>query len=416
MNDPFFIKAHVADKITYYHLVVFVIALPFDRLYSELALGSLFVHTLIHLQRKDMRVFGWKDLLVASSVYLLTLVATAYSQYRSEAFSEWERQAALLLFPLVVLLSRFEFRRYVLNFVLASAFVCALTIVYLYFSAFSNIAAHHLRVSAIFSNAFLNHNFAAPIDMHATYFSMYITLGAAGCVFAFLGTGTKTRKVFYATMFLVLLMGLIQLSSRAVLISFAVIMNIVVPCFWIGPVKRRRYVLVSLLSTAALAFVLTKTEALKTRFTVELKEDLTKSDATNNLLEPRAARWSAAKDLMLQSPVYGHGSGSEIPLLREVYYEHKLYNSFLNFLNIHNQYLSMVIKTGLIGLSVLLFTLCAGFKRAVQRRDGLFFSFLVIVSIVCFSENVLDGNKGIFFFAAFYSLFYIDKKRMATQK
>jgi O-antigen ligase len=52
MKERFFIKGNVADKITYYHLVAFVISLPFNRLYSELALASLLVHTLINLRKK----------------------------------------------------------------------------------------------------------------------------------------------------------------------------------------------------------------------------------------------------------------------------------------------------------------------------------------------------------------------------
>jgi O-antigen ligase len=147
-----------------------------------------------------------------------------------------------------------------------------------------------------------------------------------------------------------------------------------------------------------------------------MKEDLTKNDAVNNLLEPRAVRWASAKELMLASPVYGYGSGSEIPLLKEVYYEHKLYNSYLNSLNIHNQYLSMVIKTGAIGLLVLLFVLFTGFKRSIQWKDGLFCAFLTISFHRFFSENVLDGNKGIFFFRLLLFTVLYQKKGPGDQQ
>lgn len=417
MKERFFIKGDVADKITYYHLIAFAVTLPFDRLYSELALASLLIHTICHLRREELKQFSWIGFIIPSSIYLLTIIATTYTSYTGDAFSEWERQAAIALFPLIVLLNGFDFKQYLLNIILASAFSCALAIVCLYWIAFNHIFASHLPISSIFSNAFLNHNFAAPIDMHATYFSMYIALGAAGCIFALIKSGSRKWKFVYIVLCFILTSGLIQLSSRAVLIAFAVIVNFVFPVFWISKSKRLYYLAVSLLLTVSMFFAFTKIDALKSRFIVELKEDLTKTDAANNLLEPRAVRWAAAKDLMLKSPVYGHGSGSEIPLLKEVYYEHKLYNSYLNSLNIHNQYLSMVIKTGAVGLLVLLFVLFSGFRSAVQSRDGLFFSFLLIIAIVCFSENIMDGNKGIFFFAFFFSLFWIKKKeKKITQK
>jgi O-antigen ligase len=410
MKERFFIKGNIADKITYYHLVAFVISLPFNRIYSELALASLLVHTLVNLRKENFRQVRWKEVLIPASIYLLTLLATVYTKYTDNAFSEWERQAALLLFPLIIALNAFDFRRYILNIVLAMAFSCAFTVLCLYGAAFRAIVVHQLPLVSIFRNAFLNHNFSARIDMHATYFSMYIALAAAAAVYAFFKTETKRNKYLYAFLGIVLMAGLIQLSSRAVLISFALIMNMLVPTFWIEKTKRSVYMILSLVITVSVLFFFTRNDSLKTRFIVGMKEELTQNDAINNLLEPRALRWSSAKQLMLGSPVYGYGSGSEIPLLKEVYYEHQLYNSYLNSLNIHNQYLSMFIKTGALGLLLLLFVLFAGFRRAIQSKDGLFCAFLIIVTTVFFSENVLDGNKGIFFFAFFYSLFYIRRK------
>jgi O-antigen ligase len=417
MKERFFIKGSVADKITYYHLVAFVVSLPFDRLYSELALASLLIHTLINLRKENLKNLAWKEMVIPIAVYLLTLFGTTYTEYPDEAFSEWERQAAILLFPLIILLNGFDFRRYLLNIILSLALGCAFTILCLYGMAIKIILVHHLPVLSIFRNRFLNHNFALPIDMHATYFSMYVALGAAYIVYLFLKAETSVKKYFFAFVGMVLIAGLVQLSSRAVLISFALIMNILVPVFWVEKAKRTVYIAVALFVTISAVFAFTKNETMNTRVVVQLERDLTRNDAINNLFEPRALRWASAEKLMLESPLYGHGSGSEVPLLRDVYYEHKLYNSYLNSLNIHNQYLSMVIKTGVIGLLVFLFVLFAGFKSVFRWNDGLFCAFLVIVSVVCFSENVLDGNKGIFFFAFFYPMFYMRKKGSSpTQK
>jgi O-antigen ligase len=109
--------------------------------------------------------------------------------------------------------------------------------------------------------------------------------------------------------------------------------------------------------------------------------------------------------LVAQSPVIGHGSGSEIQLLKERYFENKFYRSYLHGLNAHNQYISFLIKTGIWGLLVYLATLFFAFRLAITRKDLLLFSFLTIIAIVSFSENVLDVDKGTFFYAIFFSLF-----------
>ena len=411
MKERFFIKASMADKITYYHLLVFAMALPFDRLYSELALISLAVHTVIHIRKADITRNRLSAIFIPAAIYFLTVLATAYTHFYGEAFYEWERQLAILLFPLIILYNSFDFKKYRLNILLALAISCFLTILYLYYNAYYIIRFNHLPLTVIFSNAFINHNFSAPIDMHATYFSMYIALGAVALVYSFVNSQSRKEKWIFGILFAVLLAGLLQLSSRAVLIAFLVIINIAIPLLLYQKKKRVMFAVVSVLFSLVILFTVTRIDNLKARFIVDLKEDLTLSAINNNIQEPRIQRWECAWELIKQSPLYGHGSGSEIVLLKDIYFTRKLYNSYINELNAHNQYLSMLIKTGVIGLFVLLYIFIAGFRQAIRSRDVLFCGFLVIVASVSFSENILDANKGIFFFAFFFSLFYQGSKK-----
>jgi len=54
---------------------------------------------------------------------------------------------------------------------------------------------------------------------------------------------------------------------------------------------------------------------------------------------------------------------------------------------------------------IYLSTLGFGFKIAVRQKDLLFFTFMVLIAIVSFSENLLDVDKGIIFYAFFFSFF-----------
>jgi O-antigen ligase len=411
MKERFFIRGTVAGKITYYHLIFFAMALPFDRLYSELALISLCLHTLIHLEKEQMRAVRLRYMLLPAAVYLLTVAGTAYTKHYDEAFYEWERQLAILLFPLIVLYNSFDFRRYLLNILLALSASCFAALIYLYVNTGYSIWQNQLPLSAIFSNAFINHNFSAAIDMHATYFSMYIALSAITVLYCLVNSVKGISRIIYGIMLLVLAAGLIQLCSRAVLIAIAVIVNLVIPFFLLQKRQRPAYMLLSVIFSLSVIYGVTRIDNFKTRFIVELKEDLTQVGVNNNSLEPRSTRWACAWELIKQSPVYGHGSGSEIALLKEIYYQRKLFNSYLNELNVHNQYLSFLIKTGAIGLFIFLYMLYKGFRAAVRCKDIFFCSFLVIVAVVSFSENILDANKGIFFYSFFFSLFYLREGR-----
>lgn len=405
MKERSLIQDNTANRISYYHLAFFAASLPFNRLYSELALISLLVHQLLHMRQYPLRSIRWRDVLLLSPVYLLTVAGTLYTAYHGEAFYEWERQLALLLFPLMPIMYSIDLKKYLLPVLTTMAVSCACTILYLYLKAAGTLITLHLPWQALFSQAFMNHSFAAPVDMHATYFSMYIALSFAAMLYCCVRCSGRVRWL-YICLLLVLGAGLLQLSSRAVLIAMGIVMNIAAPLLLFSKRSAIQYLLCSLALTAVLAFAVIRVDAWKQRLLLQLKDDLTEAAVRTNTLEPRIQRWERAWELIRQSPVYGHGSGSEVALLKERYFETGMYHAYLNELNAHNQYLGIAVKTGLTGLLVFLVTLAVYFYRAITTRDFLFCSFLLIVCAVFFSENVLDANKGIFFYAFFLSFFF----------
>jgi O-antigen ligase len=168
-------------------------------------------------------------------------------------------------------------------------------------------------------------------------------------------------------------------------------------------------IITSLIIIAAI-FSITRIGIFKERWVTSLKSDLDPNFVYTELSEPRAVRWKSAWELIRRSPVVGYGSGSEIKLLKDKYFENKLFVSYLDELNAHNQYLSFFIKYGIIGLMLYLFTLSYGFLKAWKNKDAVFFSFMVLIAIVSLSENILDVNKGIFFYGFFFSFFIFADK------
>ena len=89
MSGLFVIKDSLANKISFYHLMLLMASLPFDRFYSHIILISYAIHTLIHLKKGDVkRVFNLRTL-VLQSVFLVTVLGTIYTHTPGEAFTEW---------------------------------------------------------------------------------------------------------------------------------------------------------------------------------------------------------------------------------------------------------------------------------------------------------------------------------------
>ena len=409
MKKLFIIEEGVSNVISYWLLAGFLVMLPFDFFYSEIILACFAVHTLIHFKREYLRNLFRRQILWLISIYLIGIISVLYSPDKLEGLNIATRQLAILLFPVLLACNGLHLEKYKLHFISFFILTCTCAIMYLYFDAIHTLVYFHFPFSKLFTLAFMNHNFSLPIEMHATYLSLYVAFSVIALTYLWvMGKGkVKGWKLIYPLCMLILTMGLLQLSSRAVFIGLLIVMNIVFPFVVIDGNRRKRFLSISLLSSAIILLGILSIDSFKTRYISELKKDLSQRADLVEINESRMARWNAIFALIRRSPVIGYGMGGEKKLLKEKYFQEKLYTAYLNEFNTHNEYLSFLLKNGIFGLAIFIFVLYQGFAASWRRRDPLFISFMILISIICISENLLDLNKGIFFYSFFFSLFLI---------
>ena len=404
MSELFRIEDSLTNKISYYHIMLLMASLPFDMFYSHLILISFAIHTIIHLSKKTFKPLFTLRTLALQSVFFVTLLCIAYTGNPNQAFTELGRRSIIFLVPILFCLSPFDLKKYRSQLLLAFALICTVTIAYLYLDALITIRHFHLPFSMLFSGFFANHNFSEPVKIHATFFSMQVAVALAYLLSVLIKENKFYHKIFYLACCLLLTAGLIQLSSKSVCIALLVIVNIAIPYFLLQGVKRRNFMLVtSSLSVLLIAGILFS-NTFRERYITELATDLSPAKA-NEILDSRLSRWNIVVQLIEKKPIIGYGTGSEVALLHENFFTNKLYNSFLHNLNAHNQYLSFLLKSGIIGLLIYIATLAFGFRISFLQKDLLFIAFMAIITIVSFSENYLDVDKGIIFYAFFFSFF-----------
>ncbi len=409
MKRLFTIRGTLEERVTYFHLLAFLVSLPFDRFYSQLILVSLLLHTIFHTNVQGLKRLPRLQNVILSSVILLNIISLLYSPDKGQGYKDIQRQLAILLFPILFSLSNFPFALHRKKLLLGFALACTMVIAYLYIDAVRVINFNNLPPRALLSVLFINHNFSSPIGIHATYLSLGVALSIVIFTINFLEGGNRRSRFLYASAIILLSAGLVQLASRSVMIALG-IAALLLP-FFINDKKRRlQFVLAALLFAVVAVTGIVSVDSFRKRYVVELKDDLTQSRLNSELLEPRITRWNIAWKLIEKRTIAGYGSGTEKKLLKDEYFRKKLYISYLRELNAHNQYLSIWLKTGVIGLLIFLFTLLYGFQKAIRNRDSLFFFFMLLISIVAFSENLLDVNKGIFFYAFFFTFFMVTSK------
>ncbi|MFB9843044.1 O-antigen ligase family protein [Mucilaginibacter ginsenosidivorans] len=392
----------LANRISYYHLALLLLSLPFDRFYSHLILGSFGIHTLIHFDRRKLKpLFTWRTM-VLQSVFFVTVVSTIYATDKISALREWELDVTIFLIPFLFCINPIDLNKHGSRLLLIFSSGIAATIVYLYISAVIALRFYGLPLSLIFSPAFTNHNFSQQINIHATFFSLQVALALVFMLSLFIKEKIRYNKIFCGFVSLVLLAGIIQLGSKSVFAALFLTINVALPLFLLTGKARKRFILISASLTALLIGVICSSGIFRERYLIELRTDF--SGSKNDIdVEPRVLRWGAAVDLIKQAPVIGHGAGSEIPLLKEKYFERKYYTSYLNGLNAHDQYLSLLIKSGIWGLLAYLTTLIFGFRLAIKIKDIMLFSLMTLVAVVSVSENILDMDKGVIFYSLFFT-------------
>lgn len=415
MKKNFFIHDTLENKISFYLLACFLIMLPYNHFYSEWLLIIFCIHTLIHLKKSKLAVLKNKNIWIISSLFFLTAIAIVFSSYKADGIKDMNHQLGIFLFPLSLSLTNLDINKYKISLLEIFSFTCTFAIIYLFFIAFRTIHYFQLPWFSIVKSAFINQNFSAPIGLHATYLSMYAALSAS--TFLYLFFNKKNSKNYYYIFFaLILMAGLVQLSARSAIIAEAIIIIFGASFFLFRGTQRWIFFIIFMAIFLSFSLLITQSNTLKKRYITDLENDL--SDYTNpgDRAESRMLRWKLAWQLVEQSPLAGYGSGAELNILENKYFANKFYKSYLVQLNAHNEYLSFLLQAGIAGLALFLYILYYGFTAAIKRKDFIFLSFIIIICIVSFSENILDRNKGVFFYAFFFSLFLIFNKRSNGEK
>lgn len=404
MKELFLIRDNLGNKISFYHLAVFLVSLPFYRFYSHVVLISFAIHTLIHFNKLTLKPLFTKRTLILQSVFFVTVISSIYATNKTLAFNEWWLDVTILLIPVLFCINPLDLKKYYPQLLTIFSLGCAATIVYLYVNAIITIRFYDMPLSMVFSPAFTNHNFSQPIDIHATFFSLQIAVALVFTISALIKARRLTNRIFYSLIGLILLAGIVQLSSKSVFAALFLTINIALPLFLFQGVRRVRFITITASSTIIIAGLLFSSRTFRDRYITELKEDFS-SLKTNQRVEPRILRWGLAIELIEKSPVIGYGAGSEIPLLQDKYFAKKYYTSYLHHLNAHNEYISFMIKSGIWGLAVYILTLVYGFRIAIRKRDIVFFMFMMLLAVVSLSENILDVDKGVMFYSFFFPFF-----------
>lgn len=217
---------------------------------------------------------------------------------------------------------------------------------------------------------------------------------------------TQSVTSFLIIFFLVILM---------LLNSFIVFFNLLlVVLFFLFTIKsmKVRFLMLALIALPVLAssgFLIEKFKA------IHIKEDLTQTDFSGNqftALNARVAKIHGTVNVIKEHFWFGVGIGDSQVELMDSYEKMGFKHGVDRTYNSHNQYLTEMLKTGIVGLILFLAVLTQQWKEALKRKDVMQFIFIMTICVFFLTESVLERQMGVAFFGFFTFLFSFKKDKI----
>lgn len=402
------------NKILEYSLLSFGLfpILP-DRI-KGLPVILLLFFSMLFFFRKRKTNLNWKRFLVLSSLYFCWAYSLLYTENIERGIKVLtETRVTVLLIPLAFMFLHSN------NDVLTSGLWNRFKRVF----AFSTLAFSILYVLYIplmptdpdpffqFPSVFFFRNCIEHlpiIGMEPIYAALCLGIAIIFIVSEYLDT--KKLSLLNVSMFLIFLGILIVISSKMTLLALAIILGFVMVMTIKSKKQKTILIMASVLGMIALFNVPTIKQRSSEFFQKETYTEYKRHNSTSiRLTVLRCAFEVSGKNWLL-----GVGVGDVKNELVECY-EDISYDLVERRYNSHNQYVSVLLATGIIGFLIFLIFWAYNIKWAFQSKDLSYSLILIFFGLQLASENLLERQNGVLLFyylICFLSfLYYSEKKR-----
>lgn len=395
-------KPSIRFERLFFVSLVLLFATPVMPQILKIATIAFFIVVCIAQAVKNRPQFKWSYFLFNSSLYIIYLLSVLYSQDLKYAFAKLEVSASLILFPL--------------SFALVSGSLIDKAIQKLKYLFFTYIIAV-LLVNIVLVTGFLMNGHAlfqfidyAPYvnsledypEIHSLYLSMHNAV-AIVMVFYLLRTERflKTGIPLFIVGFL-LGIGLILLLKKGPVFALLVVATLL--SFRYKLIRVWAFYGVFIISLGSLLVAFPSTIQ---RFNQLLKME--KVETTKNSAQIQSVVLNCAKEKMEEAGIFGFGLGDGKEQLIDCYgdVDQDLVSSSYNS---HNQYISLVLMIGFIGLFIFLAMLFYNVMNGLRSGVFIAIAFILFYAIVMFSENLLERQEGVIYFSLLINLLYFLNK------
>tara|TARA_B100000787_G_C16197101_1_gene301743 strand:- start:401 stop:1693 length:1293 start_codon:yes stop_codon:yes gene_type:complete len=348
--------------------------------------------------------FNWKFFLINSGVFISYIFSLLYTSNLNYGLKKIETSLSLLIVPLTFALL-YNCKFYVnWSKLLKQIIVVFFNSVFL----FSLIILTYLIYIGGFlylddPNFFRHFTQEIPyIGQHSIYASIFLGLGLLFSINLLNAKTCRSFKIHIIFKTLPISLLLISLASKGILL--ATFVSISFYCFLIIENLRSR-LLTLLLICGVLTLSINYSPSLSKRINLlKLSIYSPSSQGILSSTQVRKAIYNCSIESAMDSWFFGYGIGDANDTLIHCY---KNNSSYLveSKPNSHNQYLGILLISGLFGFFIMLYFLFFNLRLFIIDKNYFFLTILLFYLMVMFFENILERQSGVVLFSFLINLF-----------
>jgi len=373
-------------------------------------LVSIVIITIIKFIKKQHLFRGYRELILFPVLFFALLIGMIYTSNTRDGWSIIERHYGLIGIPILTIsIQQFskQQRKNLLSIFIATGVITGLICI-------GAATWHYISTGTVYTatqkghfvyNNFMHHRLSSPIQLHAIYYSLYLSFAAIAVLNRLLYEKLKlSSKLMYIFVFMFFCVMIFLLKSSIFALFFPL------ACLILLFFRYRKQLFSSVRTQIALVIVVIglgvfSFKGVQSKLeSFSLKYEL--SDEHLTPLQMRLAMWECASETIKESPWIGQGTGDGDDQIVQSYEEMDFIIGAEDRYNAHNMYLQYWLTNGIVTSLIFVAILFMLFRRAIRNRNWVFFSFTLLFAAFSLTESTMLRQNGIVFFLVISSLFY----------
>jgi len=342
----------------------------------------------IYLYIKGNKI-NFKKFLFLNLFVVVNIISLFYSNTLKDGFTRIEGYLPLIYITFsyfVILKTGIKFNKVFINnwYLIFNVSNFIFLICFIVYFNYLNLEVNYNNIRTIFDKIPF-------INMHPIYLSIMAILGIMTSIQIL---NSNLIKAFFILINIVIL---VLSGTKAAFIVFVVMTFIYLLFSKISKTVKLSLVLFTLLFAISL---FTFHNDFRKRFSEIILPISYNSINSNNSTSVRFAIWNCSLNLIKESNIfYGNGVGDVKGLLEDCY--SSKYPQLDKYYNTHNQYFSIMLGTGIIGLMSFFVLIAYVFHMGIKNKNKFIITLIIFYLYMFIFENVIERKYGILMFLFF---------------